>query len=159
VSVIRRYPTNGERHFQPFDTIFSFGMVHAASSANTSLRRNLTMITLTDNAVAAMKTALSRASEPAEGFRIMVQARGCGCFKYEMVESVSRQDDAIIEKGGVRVFVDAGSQAHVSGMTVDFVTGVEPTGFVFDNPNAPKKCACGKSCGCRTREGEGGLGL
>lgn len=105
------------------------------------------MITLTDNAVAAVKDALSRASEPAEGFRIMVQAGGCAGSKYRMgLESVSREGDAIIEKDGVRVFVDAGSQALVSGMTVDFVTGPESSGFVFDNPNAQEKCACGKSC-------------
>ncbi|WP_394889889.1 HesB/IscA family protein [Mesorhizobium sp. AaZ16] len=106
------------------------------------------MITLTDNAVAAVKSALARASEPAEGFRIMVQAGGCAGFKYVMgLESISREGDFIIEKDGVKVFVDAGSQPHAAGMTVDFVTGPEPSGFVFDNPNAREKCACGKSCG------------
>ncbi len=30
-------------------------------------------------------------------------------------------------------------------MTVDFVTGLESSGFVFDNPNAASKCSCGKS--------------
>lgn len=106
------------------------------------------MVTLTDNAVAAVKTALSRASEPAEGFRIMVQTGGCAGFKYLMgLESVPREGDAIIDAGGVKVFVDIGSQPHVAGMTVDFVTELESSGFVFDNPNAREKCACGKSFG------------
>ncbi|APO70271.1 hypothetical protein IE4872_PC00244 (plasmid) [Rhizobium gallicum] len=49
------------------------------------------MITLTDNAVAAVKTAFSRASELAEGFRILVQAGWAG-FRYLMaLESVSRE--------------------------------------------------------------------
>ncbi|QND61980.1 iron-sulfur cluster assembly accessory protein (plasmid) [Mesorhizobium sp. AR02] len=106
------------------------------------------MITLTHTAVAAVKTVLSRASEPAEGFRIMVQTGGCAGFKYSMgPESVLREGDAIIEADGVKVFVDVGSQPHVAGMTVDFVTGLESSGFVFDNPNAREKCACGKSFG------------
>ncbi|WEJ08539.1 iron-sulfur cluster assembly accessory protein [Sinorhizobium prairiense] len=106
------------------------------------------MITLTENAVAIMKAALSRAAEPAEGFRIMVQAGGCAGFKYLMgLESMPREDDTVIEADGVKVFVDAGSQPQVDGMIVDFVTGVESSGFVFDNPNAREKCACGKSFG------------
>ncbi|AJD43787.1 hypothetical protein C9413_25525 [Rhizobium sp. SEMIA 4085] len=49
------------------------------------------MNTLTDNAVAAVKSAFSRASELAEGFCILVQAGWAG-FKYLMgLESVSRE--------------------------------------------------------------------
>ncbi|MCM2474624.1 iron-sulfur cluster assembly accessory protein [Rhizobium sp. CG5] len=106
------------------------------------------MIILTDNAVSAVKSALLRASEPAEGLRIMVQAGGCAGFKYLMgLESTSRDGDAVIETDGVKVYVDASSQPHVAGMTVDFVTGLESSGFVFNNPNAADKCACGKSFG------------
>ncbi|AZO19315.1 MULTISPECIES: iron-sulfur cluster assembly accessory protein [unclassified Mesorhizobium] len=106
------------------------------------------MITLTENAVTAVKTALSRAAEPAEGLRIMVEAGGCAGLKYLMgLESASRDGDAVIEADGIKVYVDAGSQPHVAGMTVDFVTGLESSGFVFDNPNAQDKCACGKSFG------------
>ncbi|TIS29564.1 MAG: iron-sulfur cluster assembly accessory protein [Mesorhizobium sp.] len=104
------------------------------------------MITLTEKAVAVVKTALSAASEPAEGFRIMVEPGGCSGFKYSMgLESFSREGDAIIEADGIKVFIDAGSQSHVGGMAVDFVTGLETSGFVFDNPNASGKCSCGKS--------------
>ncbi len=104
------------------------------------------MIQLTDTAVAAVKTALSRATQPAEGLRIMVQTGGCAGFKYLMgLESTSRDGDIVIDHDGVKLFVDASSQAHVTGMTVDFVTGLESSGFVFDNPNASSKCSCGKS--------------
>ncbi|KAA3448400.1 iron-sulfur cluster assembly accessory protein [Mesorhizobium sp. SARCC-RB16n] len=106
------------------------------------------MITLTENAVAAVRTALSQASEPAAGLRIKVEGGGCAGLKYIMgLESLARDGDAVIEKEGVRVFVDLSSQPHVAGMTVDFVTSFEASGFVFDNPNALEKCACGKSFG------------
>ena len=111
------------------------------------------MIHLTDNAVAAIKTALSRASENAapgprrpEGLRIMVQTGGCAGFKYLMgLEAGTRDGDRLVEQDGVTLFVDRDSQPHLAGMTVDFVTGLERSGFVFDNPNAASKCSCGKS--------------
>lgn len=37
--------------------------------------------------------------------------------------------------------------AHLAGMTVDFVTDLECSGFVFDNPNTRDQCACGKCFG------------
>lgn len=106
------------------------------------------MITLTDNAISAVKSALDQAQSPADGLRIMVQAGGCAGFKYMMgLESKTRDGDAVIEADGVKVFVDQDSQPHVTGMTVDFVTGLENSGFVFENPNAASKCSCGKSFG------------
>jgi len=106
------------------------------------------MITLTPNAVSAVKSALSNAATPAQGLRIMVEAGGCAGYKYMMgLERQSRDGDAVIETDGVKVFIDDLSQAHVTGMTVDFVTGLESSGFVFDNPNAASKCSCGKSFG------------
>ena len=111
------------------------------------------MIRLTDNAVAAIKTAISRASEnsatvgaTAEGLRIMVQTGGCAGFKYMMgLEAQTRDGDAVVRQDGVTLFIDGESQPHLLGMTVDFVTGLESSGFVFDNPNASSKCSCGKS--------------
>lgn len=106
------------------------------------------MIQLTDSAVTAVKTALSRAVQPAEGLRIMVEAGGCAGFKYMMgLEANARDGDAVIDQGGVKLYVDPDSQPLVSGMTVDFVTGLESSGFVFENPNASSKCSCGKSFG------------
>jgi iron-sulfur cluster assembly accessory protein len=111
------------------------------------------MIHLTDNAVAAIKTAISRASDSAapgapsaEGLRIMVQTGGCAGFKYMMgLEAESRDGDQVVRQDGVTLFIDGESQPHLAGMTVDFVTGLESSGFVFDNPNASSKCSCGKS--------------
>ncbi|MCE1236007.1 MAG: iron-sulfur cluster assembly accessory protein [Hyphomicrobiales bacterium] len=106
------------------------------------------MIQLTDSAVSAVRTALSRAATPMEGLRIKVEAGGCAGFKYLMgLEGTSRDGDIVIDQDGVKLFVDADSRSLVEGMTVDFVTGLEASGFVFENPNATSKCSCGKSFG------------
>ena len=111
------------------------------------------MIHLTDSAVAAIKTAISRACEnagpdgrSAEGLRIMVETGGCAGFKYMMgLEAETRDGDELVHQDGVTLFIDPDSQPHLAGMTVDFVAGLESSGFVFDNPNATSKCSCGKS--------------
>ena len=75
-------------------------------------------------------------------------AGGCAGFKYMMgLETTSRSGDIVIEQEGVKLFIDDKSQPLVSGMRIDFVTSLENSGFVFENPNAASKCACGKSFG------------
>ncbi|MER8451823.1 hypothetical protein NKG60_17835 [Mesorhizobium sp. M1428] len=59
------------------------------------------MIMRTENAIAAVKTALSPAIKPPKGRRVMVEADDCAGFKHLMgLESVSRNGDAVIEAGG-----------------------------------------------------------
>ena len=45
----------------------------------------------------------------------------------------------MIERDGVKVFIDEGSVAYLDGAKVDFVIGLEGSGFTFDNPNAKSK--------------------
>ena len=107
------------------------------------------MINLTDNAINAVRTAMSGAQGGAvQGLRIMVQTGGCAGFKYSMgLVRETAPTDFVIEQGDVRVFVDAESEPHIKGTTVDFVVGLENSGFTFTNPNATSKCSCGKSFG------------
>ena len=106
------------------------------------------MIQLTPDAVEAVKSAMARATGPAAGLRIMVETGGCAGFKYMMgLEKEPRDGDEVIEQDGVTVFIDDLSRPHLDGMKVDFVTNLESSGFVFDNPSAASKCACGKSFG------------
>ena len=106
------------------------------------------MIQLTESAVNAVRTAISGAKGPVEGLRIMVEAGGCAGFKYQMglVADID-PNDLLIEQEGVKVFVDQDSVTHLDGTTVDFVIGLEGSGFSFENPNAKSSCSCGKSFG------------
>jgi iron-sulfur cluster assembly protein len=106
------------------------------------------MINLTDSALNAVRNAIATAGKPVDGLRIMVEAGGCAGLKYNLglVDEVD-PDDTVIERDGVRVFVDAKSQEHLLGTTIDFVIALEGSGFTFDNPNAKASCGCGKSFG------------
>jgi iron-sulfur cluster assembly protein len=106
------------------------------------------MIQLTESAADAVRTAITRASAPVEGLRIAVDAGGCAGFKYLMgLVAKPDPDDIVIESEGVKLFVDRDSIARIEGTTVDFVSGLQSSGFTFDNPQAKSSCSCGKSFG------------
>ena len=106
------------------------------------------MINLTDSALNAVRTAISSAAQPVEGLRIMVEAGGCAGYKYQMgLVREAEPDDTVIERDGVRVYIDMKSHELLAGTTIDFVIALEGSGFTFENPNATSSCSCGKSFG------------
>lgn len=106
------------------------------------------MIHLTDSALDAVRSAITNADQPVGGLRIMVEAGGCAGYKYMMgLVNEAEPDDEVIERDGVRLFVDGTSHGLLDGTTIDFVVALEGSGFIFDNPNAQSSCSCGKSFG------------
>jgi iron-sulfur cluster assembly accessory protein len=104
------------------------------------------MIELTPAALTAVRTAIERSTAPVDGLRIMVRSGGCAGLRYVMgLEAESHDGDIVVDRPGVRLYVDADSRSLVDGLVVDFVEGLETSGFVFDNPNARAACSCGKS--------------
>ncbi|WP_027555685.1 iron-sulfur cluster assembly accessory protein [Bradyrhizobium sp. Cp5.3] len=104
------------------------------------------MINLTENALNAVKSAITSKGAPSRGLRIMVEAGGCSGFKYTMgLAEAAEPDDSIVERDGIKVFVDNASREHLAGTTIDFAVTIEGSGFMFDNPNASSRCSCGKS--------------
>ena len=104
------------------------------------------MVTLTDAAVNTLERVLAKSGGTAAGLRIAVADGGCAGMKYQMgLEAGAGEDDAVLTFGPVTIFVDSTSQPFLDGVVVDFVEGIEGSGFRFDNPNAAKTCGCGKS--------------
>ena len=104
------------------------------------------MLTLTDNARAAVSRFIRGAENPEAGLRISVTGGGCSGMQYGMaLEPEAKSNDVIVEFGDVKVFVDPMSAQLLAGVTVDFLDGMEGSGFKFDNPNAANSCGCGKS--------------
>lgn len=106
------------------------------------------MIHLTDSALNAVRTAMAGAAGPVGGLRIMVETGGCAGNKYSMgLVNEADPDDTVVERDGVKLFVDAKSHELLNGTTIDFVVALQGSGFTFDNPNATSSCSCGKSFG------------
>ncbi len=104
------------------------------------------MLELTQSAREAIQAAIDGADQKVAGLRILVQDGGCAGLKYGMALELDQQeDDAVINSDGVVVLIDPASQPHLAGTTIDYVTSLEGSGFVFNNPNASQSCGCGKS--------------
>lgn len=109
--------------------------------------RQSTLLTLTE--AAADKIRELMAEEPAgeaEVLRVAIQGGGCSGFQYGLgFDRGSQGDDFESVQHGVRVVVDPFSAPYLKGASVDFVNGLQESGFKIDNPNATSACGCGHS--------------
>jgi len=109
--------------------------------------RESTLLTLTE--AAATKIRELMAEEPAgeaEVLRVAIQGGGCSGFQYGLgFDRGTQEGDFESLQHGVRVVVDPFSAPYLKGASVDFVNGLQESGFKIDNPNATSACGCGHS--------------
>lgn len=80
------------------------------------------------------------------GLRVSVQPGGCSGFKYGLlIEEQPAEDDVILDQEGYRVFVDPFSAQYLNGVTIDYASSMQGSGFTFKNPNSTGGCGCGSS--------------
>lgn len=80
------------------------------------------------------------------GIRIAVLPGGCSGFQYGLdVEGRADGDDCVVERSGIRFFVDPFSAQYLDGVHLDYVRTTMGEGFSFQNPNAAGGCGCGSS--------------
>ena len=105
-------------------------------------------MTLTERAAQEVQKFIAQEQVPVEtaGLRISVLPGGCSGFKYSLnIEERALEDDVVQAVNGVRVFVDGFSAQYLTGVTIDYVTSMQGSGFTFTNPNATGGCGCGSS--------------
>jgi len=104
-------------------------------------------ISLSDKAVKQIKRIMSENEIPnSHGLRVSVKGGGCSGLTYNLnFDSNHRDGDLVIEKDGVKLFVDGKSLFYLTGTELDFSDGLNGRGFIFNNPNAKKTCGCGES--------------
>jgi iron-sulfur cluster assembly protein len=80
------------------------------------------------------------------GLRVFVSPGGCSGFQYGMrFEDSALEGDAILDQGGIRVYVDEFSAQYLDGAQIDFEDALMGGGFTINNPNAVSNCSCGQS--------------
>lgn len=104
-------------------------------------------ISLSDKAVKHIKRIMNENDIPSSsGLRVSVKGGGCSGLTYKLnFDENQKEGDLIIEKDGVKLFVDGKSLFYLTGTELDFSDGLNGRGFVFNNPNAKKSCGCGES--------------
>ena len=103
------------------------------------------MITITDSAKDYLTTTTQKNQKKYAYLGVL--GGGCSGFQYSFnfTDQYDTKTDMFVEQNGVGVVVDKKSDLFLDGTTIDFYSGLDKRGFVFDNPNAVKSCGCGSS--------------
>ena len=110
-----------------------------------TIERSDTLITLTEAAADKIKQLMAEENEVAV-LRVAVQGGGCSGFEYALgFDRGSQEGDHEFTLHGVDVVVDPYSAPYLQGATIDFLNGLQESGFKIENPNATAACGCGHS--------------
>lgn len=103
-------------------------------------------IDFSERAVDKVRTLLASEGDDDMHLRVFVTGGGCNGFSYGFTfdEDVA-DDDAVLQKDGVRMVVDSMSYPYLTGAIVDYVEDLNGSQFVVTNPNAQSTCGCGNS--------------
>ena len=114
-----------------------------------------TLVNLTDRAASKIRELQAgEAPGEAEVLRVAIQGGGCSGFQYGLgFDRGAVEGDHELEQHGVRIVVDPYSAPYLSGATIDWLDGLQESGFKIDNPHAVASCGCGHSF--QVEEGEG----
>lgn len=107
---------------------------------------DLTTITLTKKAAEKFSSILKEEGKEGWGLRFGDRAAGCSGFEYVLDYSEKAQDgDEVFNSNGVEIHVKKEIVSRLLGSEIDFVDGLNGSGFKISNPNARSSCGCGKS--------------
>ncbi len=106
----------------------------------------MSVVDLTSSAQEHVLNLMKREKKEGSILRISVVGGGCSGLSYKMAfEAQPADGDSVIQYQGLQVVVDPRSALFLKGITVDYVDGLNGSGFTYSNPNAKKSCGCGTS--------------
>ena len=90
-------------------------------------------VNITIGAVEEAKKLIEERNIPSNyGFRIGIKGGGCSGFTYKLgFDAKSRSSDVVIEREGMKIFIDMKSYLYLIGTEIDFTIGEEGKGFVL----------------------------
>jgi iron-sulfur cluster assembly protein len=105
------------------------------------------MLFVSESASTKIKTLMAEQNMPEGSFvRVQVKGGGCSGLSYDMsFDSQLKPEDQQFEDKGVKLVTDLKSFLYVCNTTLEYSDGLNGKGFVFNNPNASRSCACGES--------------
>jgi iron-sulfur cluster assembly protein len=115
------------------------------------------MITITDRAADKVREFLTAEEDDATALRIAIEGGGCSGFQYALgFDTGPQEGDEIVETHGVTILVDPFSLPYLKGAGIDYVDGLNGTGFQISNPNVVAACGCGSSFQAKDEADEAG---
>lgn len=104
-------------------------------------------ITLSDAAVAKIRSLIPEGETDSRGLRVKVVGGGCSGLSYKMDLDQTRDGDRVFERDGARIIVDRKSYLYLNGTELDYADDLMQSGFNLQNPNVKRTCGCGASFG------------
>ena len=106
----------------------------------------LSDITFSEKAAEKVQNLIEEEGDAELCLRVFITGGGCNGFSYGFTfDDTQAEDDAVIERSGVRMLVDSMSYPYLAGAAVDYVEDLAGAQFVVSNPNAAATCGCGSS--------------
>lgn len=103
-------------------------------------------ITLTKKAADKYKGILADEGKEGWGLRFGDKAAGCSGFEYALDYSEQAlPTDQVFLSEGIEIHVDQSAVSRLVGAEIDYVDGLNGSGFKITNPNVRSSCGCGKS--------------
>jgi iron-sulfur cluster insertion protein len=103
-------------------------------------------IQFSEAAAAKVKSLIEVEQDESLRLRVFVTGGGCNGFSYGFTfDDDVAEDDAVIDRDGVAMVVDAMSYPYLEGSEVDYVEDLNGAQFIVSNPNAASTCGCGNS--------------
>lgn len=117
---------------------------------NALLEEEVDLSTITITARAAKKYMEILAEEGKQGWGLRFAERMAGCNGFEYALDYSEKalaDDTIFNSMGIEIHVNKNMVSRLLGSEIDFVDGLQGSGFKVSNPNVRSACGCGTSHG------------
>ncbi|MDP6822201.1 MAG: iron-sulfur cluster assembly accessory protein [Dehalococcoidia bacterium] len=118
---------------------------------------NSALLTVTETASEKFKEVLAEQDADEGLIRISLAPGAMGGVEYILgLEESPDDNDTLVEYFGVKIVVDAESSPLLQGSNIDYVDGLQRSGFVISNPNFASAGGCGGAGGCACGGGGGG---
>jgi iron-sulfur cluster assembly protein len=103
-------------------------------------------ITMTKRAAEKYREICADEGKATWGLRFGDRAAGCSGFEYVLDYSEKAgPDDQVFVSEGVEIHVSKNVVSRLLGSVIDFVDGLNGSGFKVSNPNVKGSCGCGSS--------------
>lgn len=104
------------------------------------------LITLTELAAEKVRQYMAEDGLTDAVLRVSVIPGGCSGFEYGLnLDDTTREDDIAFTVHDIPIVIDPFSAQYLTGVSIDFTSSFQGSGFKFENPNATGSCGCGTS--------------
>ncbi len=108
------------------------------------------MITVSEAASDKIQGIMKDQGEEEAALRVIVTGMSCSGPQYMMtLENETQEDDTVFESAGLRILMDPDTANVLDGSQIDYLEGLERSGFTIVNPNVESSGGgCGGGCAC-----------